>query len=326
MTTPSHIRRDPSVGNHIEELQSPLVLEGPLQNSIAAYSLDDPSASLTTPQQPVVHRESRMISLGMEGGFVSQDGTIAASTYEGGRLSNEDGILVHELPDGRVLLAVADGMGGHGSGEIASDAALRALRYAVENGFSLAEAAADIPKEIWCAHQSTRKGRNMGAVYVAALYNRETGALESVHQGDAGLLVIAPDGKEFFKTTNHTRGDSLVHAGTPREHIDPQEFKNPWNACSLQQGEIYSRPELVAEKHSMTVPPGSRIILASDGLFNVLPLEEILELNKSSRAESSGAVTQQAIDKVYRISAERDHDRFDNISVITIGPKYERRQ
>src|SRR3954452_17312526 len=61
-----------------------------------------------------------------------------ASTHQGQiRGNNEDAFIVD---DQRALFAVADGMGGHRGGEVASHTAIEALRAAVASGVALNQA------------------------------------------------------------------------------------------------------------------------------------------------------------------------------------------
>src|SRR6476660_21496 len=62
------------------------------------------------------------------------------------REGNEDGYLVDEAMD---LVAVADGVGGHRAGEVASATALEALRASVNRGNSLREAIEDANEAVF---------------------------------------------------------------------------------------------------------------------------------------------------------------------------------
>jgi PPM family protein phosphatase len=64
----------------------------------------------------------------------------AALSERGRRTQNQDAALITTLPDGGELVAVADGMGGHSAGELASQTALEALHTALAGGTSLDQA------------------------------------------------------------------------------------------------------------------------------------------------------------------------------------------
>ncbi len=67
--------------------------------------------------------------------------SIVAGLKKGKRDNNEDAFLAEKIGDFRVF-AVADGLGGHMAGELASAMALKILREEVERGLA-------IPKPRW---------------------------------------------------------------------------------------------------------------------------------------------------------------------------------
>ena len=58
---------------------------------------------------------------------------------QGGRPYQEDRWALRSLPDGTVLAVLADGMGGHAGGAVASKLAVDAFLKSIEQGQSLAE-------------------------------------------------------------------------------------------------------------------------------------------------------------------------------------------
>src|SRR5690606_27762833 len=73
----------------------------------------------------------------------------AATTVQGRRPSNQDAVLDMKFPDGRHVVAVADGMGGHRSGEVASALALEALARELAGGAGLREAVIAANAEVY---------------------------------------------------------------------------------------------------------------------------------------------------------------------------------
>jgi serine/threonine protein phosphatase PrpC len=56
-----------------------------------------------------------------------QEPQLAKESIAGARPYQEDSVLAETLSDGRILVAVADGMGGHAAGDVASALALDTL-------------------------------------------------------------------------------------------------------------------------------------------------------------------------------------------------------
>ncbi len=179
------------------------------------------------------------------------------------RATNQDQLLV--APG---LYAVADGMGGHAAGEVASLTAVRALQAAFEaagqrSAEALAEAAKAANYAIWEQARANREMRGMGTTLVAlALVEQEDGSnrLAVAHIGDSRAYVLR-DGLLRQLTVDHSLVQELVDDGqisAAQAAVHPQR-----NVLTRALG-----VEPVADVDIIGIDParGDRYLLCSDGL------------------------------------------------------------
>ncbi|MFA9431648.1 Stp1/IreP family PP2C-type Ser/Thr phosphatase [Egicoccus sp. AB-alg2] len=200
--------------------------------------------------------------------MVATGGTDVGRVREG----NEDSFLVAES-----VFAVADGMGGHLAGEIASATALGPVEALDGKVFADADDADEaLRRAIVEANEIVSRMaeeepayRGMGTTLTAAML--EGRRLHVAHVGDSRAYLLRDD-KFSQLTDDHTLVQHLIDAGqiTRRE------------AASHPQRSIITRAIGVArdvEVDSMTidVEPGDQVLLCSDGLTGVLEDEEIAE-------------------------------------------------
>src|SRR5579864_1167179 len=109
--------------------------------------------------------------------------------HQGGRPYQEDSWALRPLGDGSLLAVVADGMGGHAGGAVASKLVVEAFLAALERGRSLAEALQE-------ANQAVHKGAagkpdlaGMGSTVVAAVVKDDEVRWISV--GDSPFYRVA---------------------------------------------------------------------------------------------------------------------------------------
>ena len=197
----------------------------------------------------------------------------AASTDVGlRRHANEDRYAM--APDLGLYL-VADGMGGHRAGQVASEMAAEAAIRAVEAlqgaGVSPAEklrqAVACANREIYAAAQAKPELAGMGTTLVAVLANEERLAL--AHVGDSRAYLIR-NGRIRLLTDDHSVVGELlrrqqISADAAREHPHRHVLTR---ALGVRQS---AAPDLA----EMTPQPGDVIVLCSDGLTTHLRDEEI---------------------------------------------------
>jgi PPM family protein phosphatase len=184
------------------------------------------------------------------------------------RQDNEDAAYA-----GARLLAVADGMGGHAAGEVASAAVIEALRPldtqvpAGELLNALAHAvrrANSALRDMVIANPSLS---GMGTTLTALLWSGSQ--LGLVHIGDSRAYLVR-DGEVFQITNDHTLVQSLLDDGK----ITAEEVaSHPQRTLLLRAltGEHDSGPDLQLRE----AWPGDRYLLCSDGLHVVVPADAI---------------------------------------------------
>jgi len=183
------------------------------------------------------------------------------------REDNEDSVYA-----GPRLLAVADGMGGHAAGEVASAAVIEALRpldtqvpagellNALDHAVRRASSAlSDIVRD-----DPSLQG--MGTTLTALLWSGSQ--LGLVHIGDSRAYLVR-DGEVFQLTHDHTMVQLLLDEG----RITTEEVaSHPQRSLLLRAlGDFSSEPDLQLRE----ARPGDRYLLCSDGLHGVADADAI---------------------------------------------------
>ena len=204
--------------------------------------------------------------------------TGAASDVGRARSINQDSFLV--LAD-QGLYAVADGMGGHQGGEVASKLAVDVLRasYLDRSADALADAIADANARIRDTGEADPDLRGMGTTLVAAAVVPYDDADEEDDDGGAQLLVanvgdsrayLFRDGELVQLTEDHSMVADLLREGRITEaeaEVHPQR-----NIVTRVLG-VYDQVEI--DLWPVDAVRGDRVLLCSDGLFNEVAGDQI---------------------------------------------------
>lgn len=166
------------------------------------------------------------------------------------------------------LWMVADGMGGHDAGEVASRLACLAVQTAIIAGRTLADALRDAHAAILRHTDEQRHARSMGTTAVAA---RVQGSdVEVAWVGDSRAYVF--DGALRPVTRDHSYVGDLVEQGV----IDAQIARHhPHRHVVTQALGVPGTDGLHVGTWHGTLSAGERILLCSDGLTEVLDDVEI---------------------------------------------------
>ncbi len=204
----------------------------------------------------------------------------AAATHQGRvRQNNED--AVHPAHSGSsstpAVLMVADGMGGHVGGEVAS-------RLAVE---AAAGDHSDASQRMRAANQAIRDEierqpglRGMGTTLTLVEFE-PSGLLRFGHIGDSRAYLLR-DGEMVMLTSDHTVVAEYVRSGSISEEeaaVHPQR-----SMLSRALGvAVQVRPDIF----EVAAAPGDRVLLCSDGVSSMLSDSEIFDRLKRGTAEEA---------------------------------------
>jgi formylglycine-generating enzyme required for sulfatase activity/serine/threonine protein phosphatase PrpC len=243
---------------------------------------------------------------------------IAGSQIDGARDYQEDAFLITRLgdPDGDnagSMVIVADGMGGHAAGNVASNMAVQTFNRHLSKNFPNANVSQTLYEAVLQANASitttvaeTAALKGMGCTLVACVLDRE--GLRWVSVGDSHLYLLR-DGKLTKKNADHSYGgflDRMALAGTPVEA--EAGFSRNMLMSALTGDDI---AEVDCPEDPLPLRPGDRIILSSDGL-DTLTEERVIEI-------CAGAPSaRQCVDDLLQGVSDAGAPRQDNTTVIVI--------
>lgn len=230
------------------------------------------------------------------------------------RVANEDSCLARLLSyqgETVALLAVADGIGGHRAGDVASRTAIGRLEEEVIGALERGEAPMmAIEQGVWAANRSVfelassqERYWGMGTTLTAALVAQEK--LFIAHVGDSRLYLYR-DSVCRQLTADHSLVGELVRNG----ELSLDEARNHPQRNVLTRA-VGIESQVKIDLYSESLQSGDIILLASDGLFSLLTDEEIascLALDKD--------LQQVAEELVVEANKRGGHD---NISVVLAG-------
>ena len=225
------------------------------------------------------------------------------------RNHNEDSVSILKNANNEYLLIVADGMGGHRAGEVASSLVLTHLgkKFAETSTIGtkidginwIRENIAEINKEIIDYTKENPESTGMGTTCVLALLTKEFLIFGNV--GDSSGFVIKK-GKLTKVTKDHTLVNLLVQSGDITE--DEAKFHPKKNVLMKALG-TFEKVEVDIFEVDTNV---DGILLCSDGLTNMLSKEQIEKVLNDEDLE-----IEEKLIKLIRKSNARGGQ--DNISV-----------
>lgn len=216
------------------------------------------------------------------------------------RPQNEDAFVV-EAP----LYAVADGMGGHRAGEVASRVALTELVANAPRSIdakALGRAVRAANRAVIDSADKSRTRSGMGTTLTAAMVDGTHIAI--AHVGDSRAYVLH-EGRLTRVTEDHSMVADLVRQGALTE--EDARFHPQRSVITRALG---SDRNMVADLYEVDATAGDRLLLATDGLTGMIPDDFIAELLSSERDAQAAAAR--------LVEAANRAGGYDNITVIVV--------
>lgn len=223
------------------------------------------------------------------------------------RKNNQDNYLNQKNKNGFCIFAVADGLGGHNAGEVASDYAVEELAGYfniweecdfVKDAQEIEEYIKNINKEIYNMSLRSEKLSGMGTTLTLVVTNGTDMLL--FHVGDSRAYLISD------KITQITKDHSLVQYLIDQGQITVEE------GLHHPQKNIITRA-LGTDEHvevdvlKLELKPLDKILICSDGLTNNVIDEKIFEIIKNNTIDNAAELL---IDEANRNGGN------DNITVV----------
>lgn len=234
------------------------------------------------------------------------------------REKNEDAYIVEECDHdgcqtgcGRMLFVVADGMGGHSCGEVASTIACREMAGALDDLKHRPETCSRqleaqfylIDKRIRAHASVDPTCTHMGTTLSALAVNKSLAVI--AHVGDSRIYRLRGD-RLTLLTTDHTFVREMIDEGElSLEKAATHPFRNMLTLAIGTQ-----EPLERVDTRTMNLAPGDRFLLCSDGLHDGVTFEEIKGIL------GRGADPTEAVRRL--LSLALDRGGRDNITIIVV--------
>ena len=228
------------------------------------------------------------------------------------REDNQDYYFFTAEPIGSLknLFLVADGMGGHKAGDMASRFTVETFVRLVKSYeytdtvTILTEAVVRVNEMLIEKSHESEDYDGMGTTLVAATIEGNT--LKVANVGDSRLYLVGDD------ICQVTRDHSLVEEMVLRGQLEKEEARTHVNKNIITRA-IGAGDTVMPEIFSVDISPGSEVLMCTDGLTNMLEDNRIARIIKNS--ETVGTAVEDLID------AANEAGGNDNVTALLIDPE-----
>ena len=230
------------------------------------------------------------------------------------RSSNQDSFRIIKSPDGKVhIFVIADGMGGHNSGELASGMAVScAVDFVGKNREKvflqddyrdiISRMMAEANASIFNKAQEDITNVGMGTTMITAIFDGNR--LFIGHIGDSRVYMIKNTSINKI-TVDHSLIEEMINSGA----ITREEAKDHPSRNIITKA-IGCTSQVEIDTYFYNVENNDIIVLCTDGLTNMVAEEEIKRVVEESRDPEEACST--------LVDMANDRGGIDNITVIVI--------
>lgn len=244
---------------------------------------------------------------------------VTSATDDGGRTGNEDAYIVTELPpvgsdrgstEASYLVAVADGMGGYQRGEVASQMAIAIVQemFAEDPGADpallLKQAFRRANERIYENGQGASPSQMMGTTLLVAVTRGKYATIANI--GDSRAYLVRAN-----RLNQVTKDHSFVAEQVAQGVMTDQEARESPHRNILTHA-LGHRPKLDSKMPNifeLTLLPEDRLLLCTDGFYDVVPDNDLLNVMLLSEPE-------EAPGKLVQLANERGTS--DNVTAVVI--------
>ncbi len=247
--------------------------------------------------------------------------TTGTATDVGGRTENQDAVVTSALVplgtgegqlSGGQLLALADGMGGHAHGELASRMAVETVQAQIVADTGT-DAAALLKRAYREANTLIYQAGIAGATGEATM---GTTLVTAVVRGKYVTIANVGDSRAYLIRANRlnqiTQDHSLVAEQVAKGEISAADARTSPHRNRLIHA-LGQREKLdgrLPNIYEMILLPQDRLLLCSDGFYDVVPDEDLLRVVLGSSAEVAAATL---------VDLARQRNTTDNVSAVVLA-------
>lgn len=229
---------------------------------------------------------------------------------------NEDGaVMIWSSAGDWAVFAVADGLGGQAAGQAASEAALNALAGSVCAATPDGEGLRELVLRGFDRANREVLALGNGSATTMAVVEIVGRQLRSYHVGDSGALIFGQRGKLKLQTIAHSPVGYALEAGVLDEmdamlHEDRHLVSNVVGFDAMHVG----------MSSSFRLAARDTVVLASDGLFDNLYVDEIIERMRAGPLDAAVEAVVNESEKRMSICDESKAGHPDDLTLVAFRP------